>query len=152
MIVLAGEAGLAGLLDRLKTEEGKQVWDRLPPSFRQGFTVWAQKQQEIWQRAEMPEDAEALTDGLFQALWRLGERYRTGFRIQLEALRPHQYVIELCERLNVNPYRLPGLGYAACRETAGERERVVGAETPDRARIIEGPAGERFLAPPERGY
>ena len=152
MIVLAGEAGLAGLLDRLKTEEAKQVWDRLPPSFQRDFTVWAQKQQEIWRESALPEDAELLSEGLFQALWRLGERYQTGFRVRLEALRPHQYVIELCERLNVNPYRLPGLGYAALRETAEEGERAVGTETADRGRIIEGPAGERFLAPPERGY
>ena len=113
MIVLAGEVGLRGLLDALRRPEGERILHRLPPAFRRGFSAWAGEREEAFGSAGVPEGAEPFSEGVFQALWRLGEKAGSGFTVSLEALRPHQYVIELCERLDLNPYRIPGLGYAA---------------------------------------
>ena len=152
MIVLAGEVGLRGLLDALRRPEGERILHRLPPAFRRGFLAWAGEREEAFGSAGVPEGAEPFSEGVFQALWRLGEKAGSGFTVSLEALRPHQYVIELCERLDLNPYRIPGLGYAALRDAPAEDERAAGFLTAEKARVIEGPAGRRYLAPPERGY
>ena len=44
--------------------------------------------------------------GIFTALWNLSGAYQTGFEVDLYQIPVRQETIELCERYDLNPYRL----------------------------------------------
>ena len=44
--------------------------------------------------------------GLFDGLWEMARIWQTGFRVELKAVPVRQETIEICERLEVNPYYL----------------------------------------------
>lgn len=61
--------------------------------------------------------------GVFQGIWEAGESWHMGFDIDLKAILVRQETIEICELLEINPYRLAGTGcLLAC---AGDGEALV---------------------------
>lgn len=60
--------------------------------------------------------------GIFQGIWEAGESWHAGFDIDLKAVLVRQETIEICELLEINPYRLAGTGcLLAC---AGDGEAL----------------------------
>ena len=145
---MAGEPGLKGLREALGTPEGAAVLNGLPRAFREGFAAWS----DSVRVPDMPPGAVSLKAGLRPALWLLAEKAGCGLTADLKAMRPHQYVIELSERLGLDPYREAGEGFVYFGEMPGEGERLIGFCTGGKDRVIRSETGKRYLTPPERGY
>lgn len=54
--------------------------------------------------------AEMGADGIFGALWRLGEENGVGLAVDLTRIRIRQETVELCEFFHENPYRMASEG------------------------------------------
>lgn len=59
-----------------------------------------------WQKYGATEWEEVGRGGIFTALWNLSGAYRLGFDIDLYKIPVKQETIEVCERYDLNPYRL----------------------------------------------
>jgi len=59
-----------------------------------------------WQEYGATEWEEVSEGGIFTALWNLSGAYRLGFHIDLYKIPVRQETIEICERYDLNPYRL----------------------------------------------
>ena len=149
-LIMAGEPGLKGLREALKTPDGAAVLSGMPKAFRNGFVTWIGSL--CIPEAPMEADAVSLEAGLRQALWLLAEKNGCGLRAELKALRPHPYVTELSERLGLDPYREAGEGFVFFGEAPGENERLIGFDTAGKERVIRDGKDIRYLTPPERGY
>lgn len=147
LIICRGDVAAEGLSKALKTPEGRALVMTFPSRFREGLDAFLNKKEDGGEAGGVP-----LSLGLMQALWTLAEREKCGMRLFREALRPNQYVIECCERLGLDPYRLPGRGSVFLAENVREGEQVLGITTKEKSRIIQERDGVRFLVPPERGY
>ena len=160
----AGDLGSAALLRARRTELEK----RLPASFLERA---AARLEGVSQGAEglgrggSPAGAEtpgleglpqgvlwAATgeDGVFGALWRLGEAAGTGLWVDLARIPLLQETIEICETADVSPYELPWGGFLWLAENgAWSGGTVIGHTTQDSARVVESRWGIRYLTPPE---
>lgn len=101
--------------------------------------------------------------GVLGALWELGKVLNCGIQIQLKSLPISQEVIEVCEFLDLNPYRLESDGSRLFVTTngddlvnaiheAGYTAAVIGCTTEDSARTLEHGEDIRFIdvpLPPE---
>jgi len=85
--------------------------------------------------------------GIYKALWALGETLSCGLRVRLEDIPISQFAIEISEFSDVNPYLTDSLGciLACCEEgraladklnSAGCPAAVIGYTTTDRTRGI----------------
>lgn len=125
-IVMIGEVGLEGGL-RLLSEKGHVLAQRFSSSFLRGLGV---------RSGEMRESGGAIKaaigfgegiiyqvpeGGILAGLWELGESVHTGMEVQLKSLPISQEVIEVCEYLSVNPYRLGGAGSILLLSNNGEQ-------------------------------
>lgn len=59
-----------------------------------------------WQSLGAAEWEEVGQGGIYTALWNLSGAYRTGFEVDLRRIPVRQETIEICERYDLNPYRL----------------------------------------------
>ncbi len=59
-----------------------------------------------WRVYGATEWEEVSEGGIFTALWNLSGAYRVGFSVDLHRIPIRQETIEVCERYDVNPYRL----------------------------------------------
>ncbi|MBQ4426104.1 MAG: hypothetical protein II882_10305 [Lachnospiraceae bacterium] len=149
-LVLAGSVGLCGVLREAEKPENAALLRQIFPA---RFLAHWEKDAAAQLAAERPCDAEIredLSEGVFAALWRLGEKAGCGFTVRMEALALSPYTTEIAEALDLDPYLLPGSGYAALREEPGAGERVIGETTPGAARVVESGDRKRYLVPPER--
>ncbi len=149
-LIMAGEPGLKGLREALGTPEGAAVLSGMPKAFCGGFAAWIGS----LRKPEAPPGADAvsLEAGLRQALWLLAEKKGCGLRAELKAMRPHPYVIELSERLGLDPYREAGEGFVFFGEAPEDNERLIGFAAGGKERVIRDGKDIRYLTPPERGY
>ena len=99
-----------------------------------------------------------LEEGVFGALWAIGEFYNCGLRCNLEDIPIDQAVTELCDYADINPYEADAAGtYIIATKKAGKilsiledygiQGKVIGYTTLEIARIIVGPT-ERYLTKP----
>ncbi len=89
-------------------------------------------------------------DGVFGALWRLGEEAGTGLWVDLARIPLLQETIEICEMAEVSPYELPWGGFLWLAENGNwSGGTVIGHTTQDSARVVESRWGTRYLTPPE---
>ena len=57
--------------------------------------------------------------GIFSALYKLGQTCDTGFRVELKLIPVRQFCIEIADLLDVNPYTLSSLGCILVRTNDG---------------------------------
>ena len=90
--------------------------------------------------------------GVFEALWNLAEQAQTGLQAELARIPIRQETIEVCERLDQNPYQLPSGGILYLAENGnGLPGTVIGRTHKAKARTIVGYEGVRYLDKPRHG-
>ena len=140
----AGDAATAFLLARWR----ERLAERLPSSFleqaeRLPGTAGDAPAGVLW----VPIGPE----GVFGALWRLGELAGTGLRVELARIPVFQETIEICETLDLSPYRLLSSGCLWLEENGNwSGGTVIGHTEGGKARVVESTWGFRYLTkPPE---
>ena len=160
-----GCIGQGGILSLLRKEE-EQLKKRLPPFYLKeardaalaGFFTFS-----------IPESAKKVLNdailipveggGILRALWELGERMKTGFRIEIRKILVRQETVEICEVVHRDVYTLSS---GACFLTVtdegshvcdlfrknGIPAAVIGYCTERHARILENGEEERYLDKP----
>lgn len=122
-VVMIGEVGLEGSL-RILTEKKEELEKRFAPSFLRTLELrykdmsksisGIQKASEFFVNdQEFPHNQylrQVPESGILGGLWELAEASKTGLEIQLRELPISQEVIEVCEYMGVNPYRLGAAG------------------------------------------
>ena len=102
---------------------------------------------------------EVSSGGVLGALWALGERENIGFHVDLKKILIRQETVEICEYLDVNPYRLYGQGcFLAVTDRAqlllkrlmekGIPASVLGSVTEGRGRMVFHDKDEHYLEKP----
>ena len=98
-------------------------------------------------------------NGIFGALWEIGEAAGCGVTVDIKTVNIHQETIELCEYFDINPYKIPSSGallmitpngeglVEALREASIQAE-VIGKITDGHDRVIVNEDETRFLEPP----
>lgn len=162
-LVAAGFAGLAGaqLLTRFQREPLERWFqqDYLDELLRQPL-LHLPETAEYWNRFGITEWEQVGEGGIFAALWNLSGAYQTGFLVSLQDIPVRQAAIEVCERLELNPYRLYSAGmYLLCAENGGQAVRalmqegifaaVIGTVRDGSAREIQNGEGRGFLERPQ---
>lgn len=98
-------------------------------------------------------------DGVFGALWELGQAYGIGLEVDLKKIPIRQESVEICEFFDVNPYMISSEGSLLAGTADGERlvreykkaeipAAVIGHVCDDNGRIIINGDERRFLTPP----
>lgn len=114
----------------------------------------------FWSEFGAVECEEAGEGGIFAAIWNLSGAYETGVEVSLRQIPIAQATIEVCERLELNPYRLYSRGcYLLAAENGGRMVRrlaekgilaaVVGSVNRGIAREILNAESRGFLERPQ---
>ncbi len=128
-LVVAGYAGLAGTriiaerrYDQLRTWFSEDyLWQIL--SGKRGQEVSGACDWKSWGATEWEPAGEG---GIFTAIWNLSGAYGTGVEFVLRQIPVRQETIEVCERFELNPYRLYSAGcYLLASENGGQMVRVL---------------------------
>ena len=88
-------------------------------------------------------------DGVFEALWRLGEETESGLKAELFSIPILQCAIEFCDLIDINPYEADSTGCTLiaavspwevlCEtEAAGLPAYIIGHTTGENARVVVG--------------
>ncbi|MCR5685374.1 MAG: hypothetical protein K6G81_08145 [Lachnospiraceae bacterium] len=96
--------------------------------------------------------------GIFQALYMLGENEGCGLKVWLDKIPIRQFCIETADLCDVNPYHISSLGcvLACCNdglklvdklEQAGYKSVIIGFTTEEKARCVITEAGIQYLTP-----
>ena len=112
-LVVAGYAGLSGTVETVKNKrEELYQWfsrdyvDRILDSGNMELEGDLEK----WKEFGASECEPAGEGGILKALWDLSGAYMTGIRFSLLEIPVKQETIEICERYDLNPYRLFSTG------------------------------------------
>lgn len=100
--------------------------------------------------------SEVADGGIFKALWKLAEEYKTGLTVQLDSIPVMQEIIEICEVFDINPYMLNTTGslliitehgnqIVRSLRDIGVRAGVIGYTTDSNDKIIENSGESRYL-------
>lgn len=107
-LVIAGYAGLAGTcrIVKEKKQELRQWFseDYLAQTLALESLCYSRKT--VFEACGATEWEEAGNGGIFTAVWNLSGAYETGMEIVLRRIPVRQETIEICERCELNPYRL----------------------------------------------
>lgn len=98
-------------------------------------------------------------NGIFGALWELGEVAGCGLSVNIKDININQETIELCEYFDINPYKIPsggallmvtqdGNGLVEALKNAGIYAAVIGKITEGNDRVIINEEETRYLEPP----
>ncbi len=112
-LVVAGYAGLWGTVEIVKYKK-----EELYQCFSRGYTdgilekesFLLQGDLEKWKKLGAAECEPAGEGGILKALWDLSGAYMTGIRFSFHRIPVKQETIEICERYDLNPYRLFSTG------------------------------------------
>lgn len=112
-LVVAGFAGLAGtvILTRLQ-RAGLERWfsgEYLDMIVSHEIEAWSGNL-DFWRPFGATECELAGEGGILTALWNLSGAYETGIEFSLRRIPVRQETVEVCERLELNPYRLYSKG------------------------------------------
>lgn len=163
-LVVAGYAGLSGTIQiaKYKKEElnqwfSKDYIERIleQESKDPTYDYEALKQ---WGATEWELSGEG---GIFKTLWDLSGAYMTGIRFYLRRIPVKQETIELCERYDLNPYRLfsnscllltadNGADLIEAMKENGIHGAVIGKVTEGIGRIIDHGEGVGYLDRPTK--
>lgn len=112
-LVVAGYAGLAGtvaIVKDKKEELGKWFSTGYLDSVIAGNTRQLTGDFKYWEALGACEWEPAGEGGILKSLWDLSGAYMTGIRFSLRKIPVKQETIEVCERYDLNPYRLFSAG------------------------------------------
>lgn len=112
-LVIAGYAGLAGTVEAVKCKK-----EELSQWFTKEYIDHILENENLipegnlvqWKKLGATECEPAGEGGILKALWDLSGAYMTGIRFTLRKIPVRQETIEICERYDMNPYRLFSAG------------------------------------------
>lgn len=149
-LVVAGYAGLAGTRI-LAAEKGRELSRWFAAGYLEQIrgrkSAAEEKDPGYWEPLGAAEWELAGEGGILTAVWNLTGAYRLGAEFSLRRIPVRQETIELCERMNLNPYRLYSRGcWLLASENGGRLKRrleeqgifaeVIGSVTEGIARVI----------------
>lgn len=111
-LVVAGYAGLAGtikLAEAAKEELSRWFSDEYMEEIADAAPL-DPVSPEFWRSCGAAEWEPAGEGGILTAIWNLTGAYETGVEFYLRQIPMRQETVEVCERLELNPYRLYSLG------------------------------------------
>ena len=111
-LVVAGYAGLAGtvkLAEAAKEELSRWFSDEYMEEIADAAPLCAISL-EFWRACGADEWEPAGEGGILTAIWNLTGAYETGVEFYLRQIPMRQETVEVCERLELNPYRLYSQG------------------------------------------
>ncbi|RHT23841.1 AIR synthase [Clostridium sp. AM33-3] len=111
-LVVAGYAGLAGtikLAEAAKEELSRWFSDEYMEEIADAAPL-CPVSPEFWHSCGAAEWEPAGEGGILTAIWNLTGAYETGVEFYLRQIPMRQETVEVCERLELNPYRLYSLG------------------------------------------
>lgn len=165
-LVVAGYAGYAGTVKITRqNREELLTWfraaylDRILEENDTTGNIRFTGNFEQWKAFGATEWEPAGEGGIFAALWNLSGAYMTGIEFSLRKIPVKQETIEICERYDLNPYRLDSEGcvlFAAengrtlvrALEQSGIHAAVIGTVTDGIKRIIDNGEGNAYLTRP----
>ncbi len=163
-IVIAGYAGLWGTVEIVKHKKGdlchwfsEEYMNRILEN--EGMALEGNLKQ--WEKAGASECEAAGEGGVLKALWDLSGAYMTGICFTLRKIPVKQETIEICERYDLNPYRLFSTGclvlladnggdLVLALEKEGIPGAVIGKVTDGIKRIITHEESTGYLERPSR--
>lgn len=162
-LVVAGYAGLEGtrILVRARRKELEQWFS---PGYLDRIEsredAAKEKNLEYWGHMGATEAEPAGEGGILTAIWNLTGAYRLGARFSLRQIPVQQGTIEVCERFDLNPYRLYSRGcWLLAAENSGQlterldgegiAARVIGQVTDGIARLVVGDGETGYLNRPQ---
>ena len=111
-LVVAGYAGLAGtvkLAETAKEELSRWFSDEYMEEIADAAPLCSVSP-EFWRSCGAAEWEPAGEGGILTAIWNLTGAYETGVEFYLRQIPMRQETVEVCERLELNPYRLYSRG------------------------------------------
>ena len=111
-LVVAGYAGLAGtvkLAEAAKEELSRWFSDEYMEEIADAAPL-CPVSPEFWRSCGAAEWEPAGEGGILTAIWNLTGAYETGVKFYLRQIPMRQETVEVCERLELNPYRLYSRG------------------------------------------
>lgn len=159
-LVMAGYAGLKGT--RILAEEKKEILLQWFTSDYIADRVMEQRKEarssDIWKDVGASEWEPVAEGGVLAALWNISGAYQTGISFGLRDIPIRQVTVEVCERFELNPYRLlsDGMllvadhGENLVRELSGVgiSAAVIGRVTQGIKRLIDTGEGTAYLDRP----
>ena len=139
-IVMTGFAGDAGSM-KLATENAELMTGRFAPSFIRRFDEIADSCSQGGGECSLLAEEEVcvpISDGVYAALWGLGEYYGCGLEVYQEDIPIKQETIEVCEVLDINPYELASSGciYMIPDGEMPAEGQVIGRSRSDNDRVV----------------
>lgn len=162
-LVVAGYAGLSGTIQLVQAE-----YERLRQWFSAEYLdhirsldeMLVCREGQFWAGHAATEWEPAGMGGILTSIWNLSGAYRTGVEFSLRKIPVRQETIEICERLDCNPYRLFSQGCCLLSAVSGSQlvnglaeegvfAAVIGTVNPGIARVIAGGEGIGYLERPQ---
>ena len=138
-LVVAGYAGLAGTvkLAEAKEEELSRWFSKEYMEEIAGCSRYLLREEKgFWSDCGAAEWEPAGEGGILTAIWNLTGAYETGVEFYLRQIPIRQETVEVCERLELNPYRLYSRGCVLLTaDNGGQLVRIL-AENHIPARVI----------------
>lgn len=162
-LVIAGYAGLAGteeLIKRRRQQLEQWFGSYYLDAVTDCFHYMQSNSPAEWNLPGITEYEASGDGGILKTIWDLSGAYETGIRFSLRQIPIRQETIEICERLEVNPYRLYSAGCYLLVSTNGGRtaaaigelglaSAVIGMVTPGIAREMTGGGTTGYLERPK---
>lgn len=164
-IVMTKWAGATGAAEMVMAEQ-RAGENRLSARFSAGFLEQTMSQFQFINSMPDARTADegvsmrycAGEDGVFDALWQLGEACGAGLEVDLKKIPIRQETVEICEFFDWNPYMISSDGVLLAVTSSGERlvetlsgegisADVIGTITSERARVVRNGEERRYLAP-----
>ncbi|MBE7719783.1 MAG: AIR synthase [Lacrimispora celerecrescens] len=112
-LVVAGYAGLWGTVETVKNKK-EELYQWFSRDYVDGIlengNIVPEGDLEKWKKFGAAECEPAGEGGILKALWDLSGAYMTGIRFSFHRIPVKQETIEICERYDLNPYRLFSTG------------------------------------------
>ncbi len=124
-IILIGRIAEDGILSLLETDSGRMLKDYPSRYVSEGIAgLEAEFGDEKCMKILDSYGADVFVvgrQGIFSALYKLGNTYGTGLRIEQDKLPLRQFCIEMADRFDVSPYTISSLGCILACTTDGSR-------------------------------
>ena len=156
-IIMTGAAASKAALDIIQKKK-KQLLKRYPVSYLEKAEAELKELMFFGSgTGRLPDDAGNLIEesvscgrgGIFEALWKLGEKTDSGLKVDLFGIKIHQAAIELCDNEDINPYESDSTGCMLITTLSpgalleklngmGINAEIIGYTTCEKARVVVG--------------
>lgn len=163
-LVVAGYVGLSGMFYLMK-ERREELERWFSKNYLEGISALekylVEQDTEFWKRMGATEWEESDLGGILNSIWVLSGAYETGIEFAIRKIPIRQETIEICERLECNPYRLyskgcwlltavSGTQLVDALEAEGIPAAIIGRINTGIAREIISEEGRGFLERPHK--